>query len=159
MGQPKRLEVVTGIIVGLGATAAVLWPLTSMDQDSFPLSSYPMFARPRGQPTLYAVVGRATNGSEVRLPASVVASSEPLQTKVLIERSVEQGPEAMAALCQGVAARLAREQPGELRSVEIVRRRFDPIGYFTRGPQPIEQERLSSCRVPGRAGKARKGAR
>ena len=158
MGVRERLEALTGIIVGLGATAAVLWPLCSMDQDSFPISSYPMFAHPRGQPSLYAVVARAADGSEVRLPAAVVASSEPLQTKVLIQRSVEQGPEAMLALCRTVAERVAGG-PRALRTIEIVRRRYDPIAYFTRGPEPLEQERLTSCRVPRRGGVSRKGQR
>ena len=157
MGVRERLRALGGIVVGLGATAAVLSPLVAMDQDSFPISSYPMFARPRGQPDLYAVVARAADGREVRLPASVVASSEPLQTKVLIQRSVEQGPEAMQVLCRAVAARVA-DSPEALRSVEIVRRRYDPIAYFTRGPEPIEQARLSSCRVP-RPGTPRKGSR
>jgi hypothetical protein len=147
MGARERLGALTGIAVGLGATVAVLSPLLAMDRDSFPISSYPMFARPRGQPDLFAVVARAADGREVRLPASVVASSEPLQTKVLIQRSVEQGPEAMQALCRSVAARIAGG-PDALRSVEIVRRRFDPIAYFERGPEPIEQARLSTCPVP-----------
>jgi hypothetical protein len=155
MGARERLKALGGIVVGLGATAAVLSPLGAMDQDSFPISSYPMFARPRGQPDLYAVVARAADGREVRLPASMVASSEPLQTKVLIQRSVELGPEAMQALCRSVAARVA-DSPEVLRSVEIVRRRYDPIAYFTRGPEPIEQARLSSCRVP-RPKRPRKG--
>jgi hypothetical protein len=155
MRARERLKRWVGIAIGLGATAAVLSPLAAMDQDSFPISSYPMFARPRGQPDLYAVVARAADGREVRLPASVVASSEPLQTKVLIQRSVEQGPEAMQVLCRAVAARVV-DHPEVLRSVEIVRRRFDPIAYFTRGPEPIEQARLSSCRVP-RAKAPRKG--
>jgi hypothetical protein len=148
MGARERLQALTGIVVGLGTTALVLSPLGAMEHDSFPISSYPMFARPRGQPELFAVVARAVDGSEVRVPASVVASSEPLQTKVLIQRSVEQGPEAMQALCRAVAARLAGGPGPRLRSVEIVRRRYDPIAYFTRGPEPLEQQRLSSCRVP-----------
>ena len=157
MGAREQLNALAGIVVGLGATAAVLSPLGAMDQDSFPISSYPMFARPRGQPELYAVVGRAADGREVRLPASVVASSEPLQTKVLIQRTVESGPEAMQALCRSVAARVVNS-PEDLRSVEIVRRRYDPIAYFTHGPEPLEQARLSSCRVP-RPKPTRKGSR
>src|SRR5262245_1374867 len=137
MGVRERLGALTGIVVGLGATIAVLSPLGAMDRDSFPISSYPMFARPRVLPDLFAVVARTADGMEVRLAASVVASSEPLQIKVVIQRSVEQGPEAMLALCRGVAARVAGG-PDALRSVEIVRRRFDPIAYFERGPEPIE---------------------
>ena len=143
----ERLDRWTGLLVGFGATAAVLAPLLSPDTDSFPLSSFPMFARPRGQPTLYALAARAADGSERRLPPSALGSSEVLQAKVLIQRSVEQGPAAMRALCREVAARVAAAG-ADVRSIEIVRRRFDPIGYFVTGPTPIEQARLESCPVP-----------
>jgi hypothetical protein len=138
-----------GLAVGVAATAAVLSPLAAMDDDSFPISSYPMFARPRGQPTLYAVIARASDGSERRLAPSWLGSSEVLQAKVLIQRSVEGGPAATRALCRSVAARLAAAQDAsDLRSVEVVRRRYDPIAYFVTGPEPLEQERLERCPVP-----------
>jgi hypothetical protein len=149
MRPPEPWHRLAAVSVGLGTLLAVLSPLGAMDDDSFPISSYPMFARPRGQPTLYAVTARDQDGSERRLPAEMVGSSEVLQTKVLIQRSVEQGPEAMAELCRATADRVSRSpELGTLRSIEIVRRRFDPIGYFVDGPKPIEQERLFSCKVP-----------
>jgi len=147
MRAGERLERWTGLLVGLVASVAVLAPLLSPDADSFPLSSYPMFARPRGQPTLYALAARASDGSERRLPPSALGSSEVLQAKVLIQRSVEQGPAAMRALCREVAARVAADT-ADVRSIEIVRRRYDPIDYFVTGPTPIEQARLESCPVP-----------
>jgi hypothetical protein len=161
MAAPDRFTRLAAALVGLATTAAVLSPLANMAADSFPISSYPMFARPRGQPTLYALAGRRRDGSELRLPAEVVGSSEVLQTKVLIQRSVEQGPDAMRNLCQSVAARIA-ESParyGSPATVEIVRRRFDPIAYFEKGPEPIEQERLMHCKVPRRAAAARAGGK
>ncbi len=128
----------------------VLSPLLSGAADSFPLSTYPMFARPRGQPILYALVATARDGSERRVPAALVASGEVLQTKVLIQRSVENGPLAMQALCEATAAKVAAMAGGDTPSfVDVVRRRYDPIGYFTTGPTPIEQERLFRCPVPG----------
>jgi hypothetical protein len=149
MSWRARLERGVALVVGLGTSLAVLSPLVAMDGDSFPISSYPMFARPRGQPTLYAAVGRAADGSEHRLPASAIGSSEVLQTKVLIQRSVERGPEATLALCQSIAQRIAGSPwAAALRSVEIVRRRYDPIAYFVTGPEPIEQERLQTCKLP-----------
>jgi hypothetical protein len=149
MTARDRLVQWLGVAVGVAAAAAVLSPLASMHDDSFPLSSYPMFARPRGQPTLYAVVARAGDGSERRLAPSWLGSSEVLQAKVLIQRSVERGPEATRALCRSVAERIAAA-PGasDLRSVEIVRRRYDPIAYFVSGPEPLEQQRLERCPVP-----------
>lgn len=149
MTARERLVQWLGVAVGVAAAAAVLSPLVSMQDDSFPLSSYPMFARPRGQPTLYAVVARAADGSERRLAPSWLGSSEVLQAKVLIQRSVERGPEATRALCRSVAERIAAA-PGtsDLRSVEIVRRRYDPVAYFVSGPEPLEQQRLEGCPVP-----------
>jgi hypothetical protein len=149
MTTHERLVQWLGVAAGTATMAAVLSPLASMEDDSFPLSSYPMFARPRGQPTLYAVVARAGDGSERRLAPSWLGSSEVLQAKVLIQRSVEGGPESTRALCRSVAERIAAAaDTGDLRSVEIVRRRYDPVAYFVSGPEPLEQERLERCPVP-----------
>lgn len=146
-----------GVAVGVGATAAVLSPLAAMDADSFPISSYPMFARPRGQPTLYTVVARTGDGSERRLAPSWLGSSEVLQAKVLIQRSVAQGPEAARALCESVAERIAAApDAADLRSVEIVRRRYDPVAYFVAGPEPLEQQRIERCAVPRAASAERR---
>lgn len=148
-GRDRRARLL-GLGVGLGTMAAVLSPLGSMDADSFPISSYPMFARPRGQPTLYTALARAADGSAQPVPPGWVGSSEVLQAKVLIQRSVQRGPEAIRALCRGIAERIAAAPDrGDLRSVEIVRRRYDPIAYFVNGPEPLEQERLQRCPVPG----------
>src|SRR6185503_17432588 len=95
-------------VLGLGTPLAVLSPLFfSGTADSFPLSTYPMFARARGQPTLYTVVARAASGREYRLPPALLGTKEVLQAKVLIQRSVEAGPEAVARLCEDTAARVA----------------------------------------------------
>lgn len=148
MSTAERSRLVA-YLVGFGATAAVLSPLGSGATDSFPISTYTMFARPRGQPTMFAVVAQTADGSEQRLPPALVGSSEVLQTKVLIQRSVEAGPEAMAELCRAIADRIAASPEGNsLRHVDIVRRRYDPIAYFVTGPEPIEQERLLRCPVP-----------
>jgi hypothetical protein len=149
MNLRDRGRALIGVCVGFGTTAAVLSPLLTHADDSFPISTYPMFARPRGQPTLYAAIGRAADGSERRLAPSLIGSAEVLQAKVLITRSVEQGPAATQAFCRGVAARVASSSSAaELRDVEIVRRRYDPIAYFVNGPAPLEQELVQSCPVP-----------
>lgn len=150
MSNRERLARAWGVVVGLGVTAAVLSPLLT-GGDSFPLSNYPMFARSRGQPALYAAVGRDAAGGERRLPPSALGSSEVLQAKVLIQRSVQQGPQAVQALCRSIAGRLAAAGERDLRAVEIVRRRYDPIAYFAIGPEPLEQERLHRCALPAPA--------
>jgi hypothetical protein len=119
-----------------------------------------MFARPRGQPILYALVATARDGTERRVPAALVANGEVLQAKVLIQRSVEGGEVAMSTLCEATAAKVAVMAGGDRPSfVDLVRRRYDPIGYFTTGPTPIEQERLFRCPVPGAFAPPPKAAR
>jgi hypothetical protein len=135
--------------VSAGMTALVLSPLFTGAPDSFPISDYPMFARRPGQPTLFAIVGAAADGSERRLAPALIGSGEVLQTKALIQRSVQLGPSGMADLCQATAERVADSPSGAtLAHVDIVRRRYDPIGYFMIGPTPIEQERLFRCAIP-----------
>jgi hypothetical protein len=149
MPKSDHLGRAFGYVIGLGATALVLSPLVSGAADSFPISTFPMFASPRGQPVLYAVIGRAADGSERRLEPTLVGSKEVLQAKVLIERSVEGGKATLAELCHATAARIAATPSvGALGSVEIVSRRYDPIKYFSSGPAPIEQTRLFQCKVP-----------
>jgi hypothetical protein len=160
-------------LVGGGLLLAVLWPLAS-GRDSFPLSNYPMFSRPRGQPVLFSVVASGARGAEWSLPSGLVGSDEVLQTKVLIERAVRAGRADMARLCENVAARVAGEDlHGADRArgatdaaterpvfVDIVSRRYDPVQYFISGPVPIEEQRLYRCDIADPArGKSKKARR
>jgi hypothetical protein len=139
-------------LLGLGMPLAVLSPIFSGAADSFPLSTYPMFARARGQPTLYTVVARVAGGREERLPPALLGSKEVLQAKVLIQRSVEAGPEALAQLCADTAARVAAAPAfGEAHSVAIVARQYDPLDYFVKGTAPLAEQRLFECALPRRA--------
>jgi hypothetical protein len=149
-------------LVGGCTLLAVLWPLYS-GVDSFPLSNYPMFSRPRGQPVLFSVVASSSAGSEWSVPSALVGSDEVLQTKVLIQRAVDGGRAAMAELCTSVAGRIsAQDLPRDPRSsssssgaadqpefVDIVSRRYDPVQYFVQGPNPIEEQRLHRCSIAG----------
>jgi hypothetical protein len=161
MPRAELVERCWAYLVALVAMIAVFWPLRSGALDSFPLSTYPMFARQRGTPTLFAVVGTTADGKERSIPAALVASGEVLQTKVLIQRTVERGPAAIRELCVTTAEKLGRAPNGELTSVEIVRRRYDPIAYFESGPIPIERELLFRCPIPRKSRSAvlRKRAR
>lgn len=154
MPRAERLERAWAYLVAAVAIGAVLSSLRSSARDSFPLSTYPMFASQRGTPTLFAVVATTADGKEQTIPAALVASGEVLQTKVLIQRTVERGPAALEDLCVRTAEKLGREPNPELTSVEIVRRRYDPIAYFESGPQPIERKLLFRCPIPTAARRA-----
>ena len=146
MPRAELRERAWAYLVALGALGAMLWPLRSGARDSFPLSTYPMFASQRGTPVLFAAVAVTRDGEERSIPAALVASGEVLQTKVLIQRTVERGRAAVRELCERTAEKLARE-PADLAAVEIVRRRYDPIEYFESGPRPIERELLFRCPI------------
>jgi hypothetical protein len=152
MGHRPRLRRTLLLAVGVVATCAVLWPaVADQPRDSFPLSTYPMFSRHRGNLELHAVVGRSPNGQLTRLPPGVVASGEVLQTKVLIQQAVQHGNDALAELCSRVARNVASELLGEASTIEIVHRTYDPIAYFDVGPTPLRERRLFSCQVPHRS--------
>ena len=137
--------------LGLGVPLAVVSPLVSGAADSFPLSTYPMFAQARGQPTLYTMVALRADGGQERLSPQLIGTKEVLQAKVLIQRSVAAGPEAMAQLCAETAARVAAHPAlATARRIAIVERRYDPIDYFVKGPVPLSEARSFECEVESR---------
>jgi hypothetical protein len=135
--------------VGLGATLAVLFPAFYPGaSDSFPLSTYPMFSRQRGNLVLSSVVGREPDGTARTLPPELVASGEVLQTKVLIEAAGRGGARALARLCSEVATRAAGGAASGLASVEVVRRQYDPVRYFEGAAEPLAEHVLARCPLP-----------
>lgn len=136
--------------LGLGLVALVATPLFDRSaDDSYPISSYPMFARARGKPWLDFVEGVAADGSVVRLAPALVANDEVMQAAATVRRAVELGPAGLAALCTAVAGRVAAHPETQgVRTVRIVGARFDPLRYFVEGPQPEERVEHFGCAVP-----------
>jgi hypothetical protein len=134
---------------GLGLLAAVLAPaFASASWDSYPLSTYPMFARPRGRPLLYFVEGLDGQGAPVRVAPELVATQEVMQAAATVRRAVQGGPRSMERLCERVASRIA-ETPSEraIVQVRIVGARFDPLRYFSVGPEPEKRTEQLRCDV------------
>ena len=135
------------------ALACVLWPFTwAPGRDSFPLSSYPMFAHGRTDSSLSAVYAVAFDADGTRhwVPTRLVGSREVLQARAVYERAARSGPRATRALCQAIAGRIAALREGELvgsNEVRVMRGRHDSIAYFESGK--IGRERaLVTCKVP-----------
>jgi hypothetical protein len=133
---------------GLGMVALVAAPgFGDPTDDSYPLSTYPMFARPRGKPLLSYVEG-VTADEPVRLPPEIVAHNEIMQAVATVKRAVQGGPEALERLCTRIAADVAREaEYARVLEVRIVSARFDPVRYFTEGPVPEERREHFRCAV------------
>ena len=135
-------------VVGLGTVVATASPAFFPDQpDSYPLSTYPMFSRPRDKPTVFFVEGLDAAGEGVRLPSALVASQEVMQTAVTVRRAIQAGEPAISELCAEVARRVAASREhAQVRAVRLVSARFDPVRYFTvgRAPESLTEHRRCS---------------
>jgi hypothetical protein len=147
-------ERVRALAVSAVVMAAVLWPLGWGDpnRDSFPISSYPMFAHDRRSAVLTAVyaVAMAYDGQRSYVPPELIANREVLQSRAVLDRAARGGKKGVALLCREVAERIAAGQGGApfARTVEvqILRGRHDAGRYFDTGELGAEKV-LGRCPV------------
>src|SRR4051794_9069975 len=134
---------------GLGLVAATLLPaLGNAEHDSFPFSTYPMFARRGGPVLVHFAEGVDARGRRRRLGPELVANSEVMQAAKTLRRAVAGGQETTARLCERIAARAAeRADYAGVRRVRIVSARFEPVRYFVEGPEPEAFSVHGQCRV------------
>jgi hypothetical protein len=126
-----------------GVLAAVLSPLVT-DRDSFPLSTYPMYAGlgPRLD-RFRTVVSVDAGGALHTLSLSTVArTDDPLIAESLLDQAVRDGQ--VDALCIEVAARVGSDAV----SVEVVDELHDVVAKAQGKPSLRERAILASCRVP-----------
>ena len=134
------------LTVGLPAT----WELS---EDDYPLSTYPMFARPRGRVsdvTSALAVGRG--GARTPVPPSYITNAEVMQAIATLRSTVAEGPAASLALCEAIASRLRDASDEQLRSalrVEIVTGRVDAIDYLGGRATPRTRQLHARCDVRG----------
>jgi hypothetical protein len=147
----ERREPLVAWTVSALFLGAILWPMAQTPpRDSFPLSTFPMFARAR-PPVVdidhLVAVGNA--GQRRIVPPQLVVRGEVLQSKALIDATVRRGRRASLELCRAVAARLA-EDPGwsNVVRLELRRDRFDVLAYFAGERTPLQQRVHARCRVP-----------
>lgn len=116
-------------------------------RDSFPLSTYPMYATDRGRTAnLATVIGRRGDGSRVRLSLRVVAATDdPLIAQSAVADAIRSG--RAAAWCRGSSERVTDR---EVVRVEVVREGVDVVA-MARGRQAFGAiEVAASCGVPAR---------
>jgi hypothetical protein len=122
-----------GLVVSLALIAATLEPLVREPyDDGFPLSTYPMFAtkRPTVQTYHYAL-GYSQDGQRHTLSPSMIGSGEILQALRIIEHAVSRGSAETKALCEAVAARVARDDDfANIVTIRIVRGTHDAVEYL-----------------------------
>lgn len=136
---------------GVGLTTvlcAALPAFRDASADSYPLSTYPMFARPRERPVLHFAEGVDAQGKAHKLAPRLVGSDEVMQAGATVRRAVEGGARAQKRLCKDIAARVAKSAHPEVTRVRLVRATFDPVAYFTETPEPVERAVRGECKVP-----------
>jgi hypothetical protein len=135
--------------VSLALIGAAVWPVAREPrEDSFPLSTYPMFAsrRPTRQTYRYAL-GVTANGERRTLSPLLVGTGEVLQAIRVIDRAVAGGQGAMREMCRTIAARVAAEPAfHDIVTVRFVTGTHDAVEYLARGVVGHETE-LLHCEV------------
>ena len=139
MNSRVRAYGLTIILVGL-----VLSPLVgAFADDSFPISTYPMFATARSSETnLTHVILTDANGNEWGAEPSAIANDEVLQVQETILQALRDGEAATAALCERVAGRVAGSGA---TTVQIVTSTFDAILYYDGDREPTERRVHATC--------------
>jgi hypothetical protein len=152
--RTERLQRIFGAFISAAVLAAVFSPLSyAPGWDSFPFSSYPMFAQPRpdARVELAYALGVTAAGTRVAIPPGLVANSEVLQARAVIQRAANSESEA-ADLCRHIAARVRDAAQtdrdfAEVSRIEIVRGSHDAVAYLARGARGPESV-VVACEVP-----------
>ncbi len=130
-----RLAVLSAAVVVL---SPLLRPPTS---DTYPLSTYPMFAGDRGAVhSMATAVAIEPDGSASRLsPELIAGTGEVVLASVTVTRAVRRGESA--ALCAEIAERV---EPG--RIIEIRTEEIDVVALVADGAPPLSFVTEARCR-------------
>ncbi len=142
MSERLRAYAISLIVAGLVAS-----PLFgAFAGDSFPISTYPMFAseRPAEMSFPHAIVVDA-DGDKRPAPPSAVATDEVIQALSTLRQAIRDGDEATQSLCERIAERVA---DGDAVEIRIVTSTFHTIDYFDGAQEPLARTVHTSCEVP-----------
>lgn len=157
-GGPQRSALgprVYAYAVSALALAAVLYPMRfdpqDPEQDSFPLSTYPMFSydKPRTA-TVTSAVALGPGDAEQPVPPEFVATSETMQALRTIAKSVRAGRKQSRQLCESIAEHVARSaEPHFARAeaVALITVTVDSIRFLAGDRTPLQRKQHLRCRV------------
>lgn len=131
------------LVVGVTGLA-VLAPAVTGGGDSYPLSSYPMFSRDRGEEAhLATAVAESASGEVWRLdPETISGSDEVILAAATVARAIRGG--RVEALCREIADRI--DDP-EARHVVVRTEQHDLVASLTDGAEPLAVEEHARCEV------------
>ena len=136
----NRIRWLVTLAVAAVVLAPAVWPHAS---DGFPLSTYPMFTSERGRVVAIDTVVLVVDGRTERLsPERIAGTDEPVLASATVTRAIVGGPAELGRLCGEVAARLDREQHGEVR---VVSETYDTIELLRRSAPPLQTVVHARC--------------
>jgi len=137
-------------LASIALCAAVLAPaVRAPDDDSFPLSTYPMFAAPRPRElAMVSARGVARDGQPRTLSPAHVGTGEVMQAFATIQRAAAAGPDERSALCAAIAARVAGDADlADVVAVEIVSGAYDAVETVAGSAAAGRDAPLVRCQV------------
>ncbi|MDP2315734.1 MAG: hypothetical protein Q8P41_22745 [Pseudomonadota bacterium] len=146
-------------VVSLLVCGAVLSPLregfSDAPKDDFPLSWFPMFARPRAaEETPVYVVAVEAAGARHKVPQTFWTSGGFNQGATQLLTARRAGAKALEPLCTRVAEKVGRsrrKEYAETVEVRILRGRYSRETFFRDGDRtPLDEKTLTTCAIPAR---------
>lgn len=140
-----RWSIATVLVVAVLAAPVVL------DRDSFPLSTYPMYAPSRpGAVDLPTAVGVDAAGATHRLSLGLIgASDDPLIVSGALREAIARGEAPRR--CREIASRVARSDLARpLVAVEVVVERVDVVAHVRDEDALLDRSVEARCAVPVR---------
>lgn len=149
-------------IASIGLCGAALAPLVRApdepDSDSFPLSTYPMFAAPRPRTLTMAWARGVVPGGWRRLAPEHAGTGEVMQAFATLQRAASGGPDEQAALCRAIAARVAGDAArgdgfADVVAIELVVGTYDAVHQLAgdAAADAAPEAMLARCEVPRNA--------
>ena len=135
-------------MITTGVVAALVVPVV-LDRDGFPLSTYPMYSRARGDAVTFATAQAVdANGTRSALTLGVVGDSDdPLIVAGELRDAIRDG--RASERCEEIASRAETWNglpPGDAR-IEVVTERHDVVAQVKGTPSLLERTVHASCEV------------
>lgn len=142
MGRRARLLITVGMV------AALVAPVV-LDRDGFPLSTYPMYSRTRGDAVTFATAQAVdADGSVSTLTLGIIGDSDdPLIVAGELRDAIRAGRADQR--CEEIAARANGWDglPPDAATIEVVTERRDVIAQVEGAPSLLERTVHASCEV------------
>ena len=128
------------------ATIVVLAAVASpavRNRDSFPLSTYPVYATARGDTvTLATAVGVTADGEVRRLSLSTIArTDDPLIAESAVDRAIASGR------AEGLCATIAARASDALEAIEVVEEAHDVVAHAEGRESLLDRTLHARCPV------------